>query len=93
MFDDLQIAHRVAIVRVTSVNKMRDEARSLDVLQETRAESGALVGAFDQAGNVGVDDGAACARGGIGIGGVDTEVRLEGGEWIRRNFWARGGNS
>src|SRR3984893_2804429 len=65
---------------------MRDEPRSLDVLQESDAQPDAFVRAFDQAWNVGNDERAAMARGRVGIGGNDAQVRLERGERISRDL-------
>src|SRR5580704_19084427 len=72
---------------------MRDEPRSLDVLQEPDTQPDAFVSAFDQAWNVGNDERAALARGRVGIGGNDAQVRLERGERISRDLGPRRGDA
>src|SRR5580704_11512311 len=55
---------------------MRDQARALQMLQETRAEADAFMRAFDQSGNIGHNKRAAMAGRGIGVGGNHAEMRL-----------------
>src|ERR1700722_6736459 len=68
---------------------MRDQARALQMLQETRAEANAFMRAFDQAGNISHNKRAALTRRGIGVGGNHTQMRLQGSEGIRRDFGPR----
>src|SRR6266404_5047578 len=69
---------------------MDQQPGSLDVSQKLSAEAGALVRAFDQAGNVGNHEahfmGCVANR-------DDSEIRLERGKRIIRNLRARRGNS
>src|SRR5580692_6723518 len=72
---------------------MRDQARALQMLQETRAEADAFMRAFDQSGNIGHNKRAAMAGRGIGVGGNHAEMRLQRRERIRCDFGARRGNA
>ena len=42
--------------RVRDIDQVHQQARALDVAEKLRAEAGAFVGAFDQAGDVGDDE-------------------------------------
>ena len=86
VLDDLEIAHRIAIVRIARVHKMRDQACAFNVLQEASAKPGAFMGALDEARQIGDNERAAGARCRVGIGGDDAEMRLERRERIRSDF-------
>src|ERR1700757_1037913 len=47
MLDDLEIAHRIAIVRIARVDKMRNQARAFNVFQEASTKPSAFMGALD----------------------------------------------
>ena len=57
--DDFEGFDWIGVGGVACVDEMNEEARALDVLQETNAEASALVGSFDEAGKIGNDESAA----------------------------------
>ena len=93
MLDDFEIAHRIAVVRIARVDKMRDQARAFNVLQEASAKPGAVMGALDEARQIGDDERAAGARCSVGIGGDHAEMRLERRERIRSDLRTRRRNA
>jgi len=100
--DDFEGVHGVGVGEIAGVDQVNEKPRAFDMTQETDAEAGAFVRAFDQAGQVGNDEGAAdivaffagAAAGRLrhAIGADNTEIRLERGERIICNFWTRRGN-
>ena len=54
--DDFKIADGVAVVGIAGIHQMCDQARALQVFQETRAQACSFMGAFDQAGNIRDDE-------------------------------------
>src|SRR5271156_5782092 len=69
---------------------MRDQARTLQMFEETRAEADAFMRAFDQARNISHHKRAPVTGRGIWIGGDHAEMRFQGGERIGRDFRTRG---
>ena len=69
---------------------MHQQASTLDVAKELRAQAGAFVGAFDQAGDVGDDEADFIC---LFADDHHAEIRLQGGEGIVGDFRARGGNT
>jgi hypothetical protein len=93
MLDDFKIADGIAIVCVACIHQMRDQSRSLEVLQESDTETSSFVGAFDEARNVRNHKRAAIARRRIGIGGNNTKVRLKSREGVGGDFWLGSGDA
>ena len=91
--DDIEIVDRVAVGGVAGVNQVSKQASALDVAQEARAQSDAGVRAFDQAGEVGNDKGAAGSAPLAGVGGDDAEVGFERGEGIVGDFGTGSGDA
>ena len=93
--DDFEGVNWIGVGGVARINKMDEEARALDVLQEADAEAGTLMRAFDEAGKIGDDEGAAefgAVAAGAAVGVDDAEIRFERGERIVGDFGARGGD-
>ena len=93
--DNFEGVNWIGVGGVARINEMDEEARALDVLQEANAEPSALVCAFDEAGKIGDDEGAAefgAVAAGAAVGVDDAEIRFERGERIVGDFGARGGD-
>ena len=78
--DDFEGVNRIGVGGVARINKMDEEARALDVLQEANAEAGTLVGAFDEARKIGDDESASefgAVAAGAAVGVDDAEIRLD----------------
>ena len=75
---------------VGDVDEVDEDGGALDVAEELDAETGAEVGAFDEAGHIGDGEGKV-------VGSFadldDTEVGLEGGEGVVGDFGAGGGEA
>ncbi len=63
------------------------------MLQETCAEPGAFVRAFDQSRHIGHDEGSSLSRHRARIGGNYAKIRLERRKRVRGDLWTRGGNA
>ena len=68
---------RIAAAALADIHQMHEQPRALDVPQELDAKAVPLVRAFDQAGNIGDDEGRV-----IIVRAHDAQVRLERGERI-----------
>ena len=64
------------------IDQMEEHPAALDMAEEAVAEAGTLMGALDQAGNIGEDELAARP-------GDDTEIGVKGGERIVGDLWFR----
>ena len=91
--DDFKRMDRVIFVRIAGINQMNKEPRALDMTEEADAEAGAFVRAFDEAGEIGDDKGAAefgAVPAGAAVGVDDAEIGLERGEGIVGDLRTRG---
>ena len=90
--DDFKGMDRVIVIRIAGINQMNKEPRALDMTEEANAEAGAFVRAFDEAGEISDDKGAAklgAVPAGAAVRIDDAEIRLERGERIVGDFRAR----
>src|ERR1700745_143699 len=65
---------------------MRDQTCPFDVLQEASTKPSSVMGALDEARQIGDDERAAGSRCRVGIGGDHAEMRLERRERIRSDL-------
>jgi len=91
--NDLEIAHRIAIVCVAGVNKVGNQTRSFDVAQKADAEAGAFMGALDQSWKISDHECATCARRRVRIGANYAEMGFERSKWIVGDFRPCGGDA
>ena len=82
--DDVEVVERVAAAHAAGVEQMHQQAGARDVAQEAVAEAVAGVGALDQAGDVGEDEG------GVLVDAHHAEVRHQRGERVVGDARARG---
>jgi hypothetical protein len=99
--DDFKRADGIGVDEIAGIDQMNKDARAFHMAQKPDAEAGAFMRAFNQAGKIGDDEGAADIGGAFvgasaglrnAVGADDSEIRFEGGEWVIGNFGARGGD-
>src|SRR6202022_4963573 len=79
---------------IAGVDEMNEQAGAFDVFEETNAEAGAFVRAFDQAREIGYNKGAAefgAVAAGAAVGVDDPGFGFGGGGGIVGIFWTGGG--
>jgi hypothetical protein len=100
--DDFESLNRIVYGSVTGVDQVNQQACAFDVAKKAVAEAGALMRAFNQAGEIGDYERAAefatCAAGAVScragsreaVSIDDAQIRFECSERIIRNFGPRG---
>src|SRR6266404_9362281 len=85
----------IGVGEIAGIDQVNEEPRALDVPQEANTKTGAFVRTFDQAGQIGHNEGPAdvvaffsgSAAGGLrnAVGADATEIGLKSSEWIVGN--------
>jgi hypothetical protein len=86
--DNFEIVDGFAAAHFADVDQMEEQPGAFDVPQELDAQPVAQVCAFDEAGDVGHDEGAEVAA-----GLHDAEIGFEGGEGVVGDLGPRGGDA